>query len=130
MNKVILMGRLTRNPDIRYSSSDTPMAITRYALAVKRRKGKESDREADFVDVVAFGKAGEFASKYFQKGQMITIVGRIHQDVWEDKDKNKHYRFEVIADEQYFASSKPANGSSDESEHEAAATITDEELPF
>jgi len=132
MNKVILMGRLTRNPDVRYSNADTPMAITRYALAIKRKKGKESECEADFVDVVAFGKGGEFASKYFQKGQMVTIVGRIHQDVWEDKEKNKHYRFEVIADEQYFAGGKVSQNTDldEDGTHEAAATIAEEELPF
>ena len=132
MNKVILMGRLTRNPDVRYSNSDTPMAIVKYALAVKRKKGKESDREADFIDIVAFGKPGEFAGKYFQKGQMITVVGRIHQDAWEDAQKNKHYRFEVIADEQYFAGSKPVGNVQDEekTKHEAAVALSDEELPF
>lgn len=132
MNKVILMGRLTRDPEIRYSNSDTPMAITKYALAIKRKKGKESDREADFVEIVAFGKPGEFAKKYFRKGQMITVVGRIHQDVWEDAQNMKHYRFEVIADEQYFAGDRPEGSmqSKEKTEHEVAAAISDEELPF
>ena len=78
MNKVILMGRLTRDPEVRYSSGDNQMAIARYSLAVDRRRGKNDDQpSADFINCVAFGRSAEFAEKYFHKGLKITVAGRI-----------------------------------------------------
>lgn len=125
MNKVVLMGRLTKDPEIRYSNSDTPLAIVRYVLAIKRTHSKSSKGDADFIEVVAFGKNGEFAEKYFTKGQMVTISGRIHQDTWEDTEHVKHSKIEIIAEEQQSAGNKAIGhnqSSVDSSDHEVAAT--------
>ena len=77
MNKVILMGRLTRDPEVRYSQSAEPLAIARYTLAINRRFKRQGESEADFIPCVAFGKQGEFAERYFRKGQMVSVVGRL-----------------------------------------------------
>ena len=77
MNKVILMGRLTRDPEVRYSQSANPVAVARYGLAVRKQYVKQGEAEADFFNIVAFGKAGEFAEKFFRKGQMVAVVGRL-----------------------------------------------------
>lgn len=105
MNKVILMGRLTRDPEVRYSQGTPPMAIARYAIAVNRRFKRDGEQEADFINIVAFGKAGEFAEKYFKKGQQIVVVGRLQTGSYE-KEGVKHYTTDVIAEEQEFAESK------------------------
>ncbi len=104
MNKVILMGRLTREPEVRYSDGAEPLAVARYTLAVNRRFKKD---EADFVPCVAFGKAGEFAEKYFKKGQLVSIIGRLQVRSW-DKDGERRWSTDVIVEEQYFAESKAA----------------------
>ncbi len=115
MNKVILMGRLARDPDVRYSQSAEPMAIARYTLAVDRRlQRKNQDNEeqtADFISCVAFGKAGEFAEKYLRKGIKIAVVGRIQTGSYTNKDGNKVYTTEVVIEEQEFAESKSQNNS-------------------
>lgn len=110
MNKVVLIGRLTKDPEVRYSNSDTPIAIVRYTLAVRRSRNRSSESDADFINIVAFGKNGEFAEKYFAKGNMISIAGRIHQNVWEDAEHVKHSNLEVIAEEQQSIGSKPVSG--------------------
>ena len=102
MNKVILMGRLTREPEVRYSDGAEPLAVARYTLAVNRRFKKD---EADFVPCVAFGKAGEFAEKYFKKGQLVSIIGRLQVRSW-DKDGERRWSTDVIVEEQYFAEGK------------------------
>ena len=92
MNKVFLMGRLTQDPEVRYSSSDSSMAITRYTLAVDRRYAKkDSQTTVDYIRCVAFGKAGEFAGKYFKKGQRVLVEGRIQLGNYDDKDGKKVY---------------------------------------
>lgn len=108
MNKVILMGRLTRDPEVRYSQAAEPLAVARYALAVNRRFKRQGEPEADFINCVAFGKAGEFAEKYFKKGQMISIVGRLQVRSWDDQNGQKRWSTDVIVEEQYFAESKAA----------------------
>lgn len=109
MNKVILMGRLTRDPEVRYSQGNEPMAIVRYSLAVQKRFKRQNDTsDADFFDCVAFGKTGEFASRYFQKGQMVAITGRLSIDSWQDQSGVRHTRPEIIVEDQYFAESKKA----------------------
>ena len=113
MNKVILMGRLTRDPEVRYSQGAEPLAIARYTLAVDRRfvrKDSGNDQTADFIQCVAFGKAGEFAEKYFKQGTKIAISGRIQTGSYTNKDGNKVYTTEVVVEEQEFAESKNANG--------------------
>ena len=108
MNKAILMGRLTKDPEVRYSQSETPIAIAKYTLAVRKNKIRNNEPEAEFIDIVAFSKLGEFAEKYFKKGMMVAILGHMHKETWEDSEHNKHSRMEVIAEEQYFAGSKLA----------------------
>jgi single-strand DNA-binding protein len=117
MNKVILMGRLARDPDVRYSQNgDSPMAIARYTLAVDRRfsrgNGSNSEQTADFISCVAFGKSGEFAEKYLHKGTKIAITGRIQTGSYTNKDGQKVYTTDVIVEEQEFAESKNASQSS------------------
>lgn len=109
MNKVILMGRLVRNPEVRYSQGNEPLAVARYTLAVDRRFKKQGDRDtADFIGCVAFGKAGEFAERYFQKGQMVSVIGRLQVRSWDDNEGKKRWTTEVVVEEQYFAESKAA----------------------
>lgn len=107
MNKVILMGRLAKDPETRYSqSSSEPLAVTKYSLAVSRRFKKPGEPEADFINCVAFGKPGEFAQKYFQKGQMVTISGRLRVSSWNDQEGKKRWSTDVVIEEQDFAESK------------------------
>lgn len=112
MNKVILMGRLTRDPEVRYTQADEPLVITRYSLAVNRRYKRSGDTDVDFINCVAFGKVGEFAEKYFKKGRMVSVVGRLQNSGWTDKNGQKRYNTDVIVEEQYFAESKNAGNSS------------------
>ena len=105
MNKVILMGRLVKEPEVRYSQGAEPIAVARYTLAVNRRFKRQGEPEADFINCVAFGKTGEFAEKYFKKGQLVAITGRLQVRSW-DKDGERRYATEVIIEEQYFAESK------------------------
>ena len=104
------MGRLTRDPDIRYSAGENAMAIARYTLAVDRRGRREQDENtADFISCVAFGRAGEFAEKYFRKGLKIVISGRIQTGSYTNRDGIKVYTTDVVVDEQEFAESKAAS---------------------
>ena len=106
MNKVILMGRLTRAPEVRYSDGADPLAVARYTLAVNRRMKKNGEQDADFIPCVAFGKTGEFAEKYFKKGQMVSVVGRLQVRSWDDNEGKKRWSTDVIVEEQYFAEGK------------------------
>jgi single-strand DNA-binding protein len=106
MNKVILMGRLTRDPEVRYSQSATPVAVARYGLAIRRQFTRQGDPDVDFFNIVAFGKAGEFAEKFFRKGQMVAVSGRLQVNTWEDSQRVKHTSVEVVVEEQHFAESK------------------------
>ncbi len=111
MNKVILMGRLTRDPEVRYSQGERSMAIARYTLAVDRRGSKNnSDGQptADFINCIAFDKRGEFAEKYFRQGMRVLISGRIQTGNYTNRDGQKVYTTDVIVDEQEFADSKNA----------------------
>jgi single-strand DNA-binding protein len=147
MNKVILMGRLTRDPDVRYSQGESASCIARYTLAVDRRfvrRDSQDAQTADFIGVVAFGKAGEFAEKYFHKGTKICVTGRIETGSYTNKDGVKVYTTEVVVEDQEFAESKNS-GSGDFSQPAASGSAApvaaadgfmnipdgiDEELPF
>lgn len=110
MNKVILIGRLTRDPEIRYSQGEQATAIARYTLAVDRRFRRDSDTNtADFIGCVAFGRQGEFAEKYLRKGIKIAITGRIQTGSYTNKDGQKVYTTDVVVEEQEFAESKAAS---------------------
>lgn len=106
MNKVVLMGRLTKDPEVRYSQGENSTAVARYSLAVDRRFKKEGEATADFINCVAFGKAAEFVEKYLRKGTKITIAGRIQTGSYTDKDGKKVYTTDVVVEEQEFAESK------------------------
>lgn len=99
MNKVILMGRLTRDPEVRYSQGEQAMAVARYTLAVDRR-GKNQENSADFIQCVAFGKAGEFAERYLHKGTKIVLTGRIQTGSYTNKEGQRVYTTDVIAEDQ------------------------------
>lgn len=111
MNKVILMGRLTRDPEVRYTQGEQPMAIARYSLAVDRRfarNNQEGQQTADFISCVAFGKNGEFAEKYLHKGTKIVVEGRIQTGSYTNKDGVKVYTTDIVVESQEFAESKNA----------------------
>ena len=118
MNKVILMGRLTREPDVRYSqNAEGSMAVARYTLAVDRRRGRNSDNEqsADFISCVAFGRSGEFAEKYLHQGTKIVVTGRIQTGSYTNKDGQRVYTTDVVVEEQEFAESKGSSSNDGDS---------------
>lgn len=110
MNKVILMGRLTRDPAVKYSQGDKAIAIARYSIAVDRRgrRSQESEQTADFINCVAFDKAGEFAEKYFRQGMRVLVSGRIQTGSYTNKDGIKVYTTDIVVEDQEFADSKGA----------------------
>ena len=136
MNKVILMGRLVRDPDVRYSQSSQPMAIARFTLAVDRRFKKEGEQSADFISCVAFGKIGEFVEKYLRKGTKIALDGHWQTGSYTNKDGAKVYTNDCVADSIEFAESKktdnpaPAPEVKTDEEFMSIPDGMDEELPF
>ena len=146
MNKVILMGRLTRDPDIRHSAGENSTAVARYTLAVDRRFNKrDGEATADFISCVAFGRSAEFAKKYFRQGLKVVITGRIQTGSYTNRDGVKVYTTEVVVEEQEFAESKNASSANTQSYQAAPAPAPsadagdgfmnipdgiDEELPF
>jgi len=117
MNKVILMGRLTRDPEVRYSQGETPLAIARYSLAVDRRQSRNNnngeEQTADFINCVAFGRTAEFAERYLRKGTKIAVTGRIQTGSYTNKDGVRVYTTEVVVEEHEFAESRNASGGND-----------------
>lgn len=109
MNKVILMGRLVRDPDIRYSNGENAMAIARFTLAVDRRFKRDGEQNADFISCISFGKNAEFAEKYLRQGIKIVVSGRIQTGSYTNKDGKKVYTTDVVIEEQEFAESKKAS---------------------
>ena len=110
MNKVILMGRLTRDPEVRYSAGENALAIARYTLAVDRRFRRDGEATADFISCVVFGRGAEFAEKYFHQGIRIVVSGRIQTGSYTNREGQKVYTTEVVVEEQEFAESKNASG--------------------
>ena len=110
MNKVILMGRLTRDPEVRYASGDN-LAIARYTLAVDRRFHRDGEATADFINCVTFGRAAEFAEKYLRQGTKIAVSGRIQTGSYTNRDGHKVYTTEIVVEEQEFAESKASSDS-------------------
>lgn len=110
MNKVILMGRLTRDPDVRYGQGEKSTCVARYTLAVDRKFKKDGDASADFINCIAFGKNGEFAEKYLRQGTKIAVVGRIQTGSYTNKEGQKIYTTDVVVEEHEFAESKKAAG--------------------
>lgn len=134
MNKVILMGRPTRDPEVRYSQGDNKLAIARFTLAVDRRIKKDNDQNADFISCVAFGKTAEFIEKYILQGIKIVVCGRIQTGNYTNKDGQKVYTTEVLVEELDFAQSKSENSTKpSQSVGDGFMNIPDgidEELPF
>ena len=110
MNKVIIMGRLTRDPEIRWSQGDNSTCIARYTVAVDRKIKRDGEANADFISCIAFGKSGEFAEKYLHKGTKVVITGRIQTGSYTNKDGNKVYTTDVVIETAEFAESKAAAG--------------------
>ena len=135
MNKVIIMGRLTRDPEIRYSQGENSLAIGRFTLAVDRKFKRDGEQSADFISCLSFGKAAEFEEKYFKQGTKVVITGRIQTGNYTNKEGQKVYTTEVVVEEQEFAEGKK---SSDNEEASKVAndgflnipTEIDEEMPF
>ena len=146
MNKVILMGRLTRDPEVRYSQGEGASAVARYSLAVDRRFKRDGEPTADFLNCVAFGKAAEFAERYFRQGTKIVVTGRIQTGSYTNRDGVKVYTTDIVVEEQEFAESKAASGSTTGDSYQASPAPSpsvdigdgfmnipegiDEELPF
>ena len=120
MNKVILMGRLTRDPDVRYSAGENSTAVARYTLAVDRRFRRDGDSAtADFIGCVAFGRSAEFAEKYFRQGLKVIVTGRIQTGSYTNKEGQKVYTTDVVVEDQEFAESK----SNQENNSSSAASV-------
>ena len=138
MNKVILMGRLCADPEVRYSQNQNQTAVARYRLAVDRRFKREGEQTADFISCVAFGKVAEFAEKYLRQGTKIIITGRIQTGSYTNKDGQKVYTTDIVVDDQEFADSKGASSGNGGTAPQAADPDgfmslpdgIDEELPF
>lgn len=103
MNKVILMGRITRDPEVRYAQGAQAKAVANYTIAVNRSYKRDGEPDADFINCVAFGARGEFAGKYFKKGMMVAVVGELRIDTYTDKEGTKHWTTKVAITEQHFA---------------------------
>lgn len=146
MNKVVLMGRLTRDPEVRYTNSAEPTTIARYTLAVNRRftnrNEGNNEQTADFINCVAFGRSAEFAEKYFTKGMQILITGRIQTGSYTNREGKKVYTTDIVVEEQEFTESKNATGNNNTQQQENDGYTDagdgfmnipegiDEELPF
>lgn len=114
MNKVILIGRLTRDPEVRYSQGENASAIARFSLAVDRKYKRDGEATADFINCVSFGKQAEFCEKYLRQGTKIAIVGRIQTGSYTNKDGQKVYTTDIVVDEIEFAESKASQGNANE----------------
>ena len=140
MNKTVLMGRLTADPQVRYSQGDSATAVARYTLAVNRKFKKDGEPTADFIPCVVFGRSAEFTEKYFRKGMQVAVSGRIQTGSYTNKDGNKAYTTDVVVEEQEFAESKAANQQNQQSAGSGSIPASDgfmnipdgmdEELPF
>ena len=133
MNKIILMGRLTRDPEVRYTQTSNIM-VTSFTLAVNRRfVAQGQERQADFLPIVSWNKTAEFVAKYFKKGQQVAVIGRVETRNYDDKDGKKVYVTEVIAEEVYFADSKKEEGQATTFTGDNATSFeasADDDLPF
>lgn len=143
MNKVILMGRLTRDPEVRYGTGENSTAVARYTIAVDRRSKRDGEQNADFIGCVAFGRNAEFAEKYLRQGTKIVLTGRIQTGSYTNRDGKKVYTTDIVVEEQEFAESKAAAGNNGQNNYSRPASNPtdadefmnipdgiDDELPF
>jgi len=124
MNKAIMLGRLTKEPEVRQTNTDK--VVCSFTIAVNRKFARDGEPTADFFPVVTWNKLAEFCGKYFQKGRQVAIVGRLQNRSWDDADGKKHYETQIIADECYFADSKP----NEQPEKHESMIEDDNSLPF
>ena len=130
MNKVLLIGRLTKDPEVRYTTTNNTL-VCGFSLAVNRRFAKEGEQQADFFNIVAWGKLGEFCSKYFTKGQQVAVVGRLQTRNYDDKDGKKVYVTEIVAEEAHFADSRKMDDFIKQDTTTEFTTVEgDSDLPF
>lgn len=135
LNKVILMGRLTKDPEVRYTTNNNTLVCS-FTIAVNRRFAKQGEeRQADFIPIIAWSKLGEFCSKYFAKGSQVAVCGRLQTRTWDDNENKRHYATEVIADEAYFADSKKSDAGEGKTGSPAQGEdfftiVNDDDLPF
>lgn len=135
MNKVILLGRLTRDPEVRYTQGNEPMAVARYSLAVDRQGKKDENKQnADYISCVAFGKRGEFAEKYLHKGTKIAVCGRLQTGSYTAQDGTKRYTTDVVVDEHSFCESKGTTSETSATDEDGFMNVPDgvedDGLPF
>ena len=143
MNKVILMGRLTRDPEVRYGTGENSTAVARYTIAVDRRFKRDGEQSADFIGCVAFGRNAEFAEKYLRQGTKIVLTGRIQTGSYTNRDGQKVYTTDIVVEEQEFAESKVAAGNGGQGNYSRPSAASsdadgfmnipdgiDDELPF
>ncbi len=143
MNKVILMGRLTRNPEVRYGAGENSTAVARYTIAVDRRFKREGEQNADFIGCVAFGRNADFAEKYLRQGTKIVLTGRIQTGSYTNRDGQKVYTTDIVVEEQEFAESKAVAGNGGQNNYSRPSAAPsdadgfmnipdgiDDELPF
>ena len=143
MNKVILMGRLTRDPEVRYGAGENSTAVARYTIAVDRRFKRDGEQSADFIGCVAFGRNAEFAEKYLRQGTKIVLTGRIQTGSYTNRDGRKVYTTDIVVEEQEFAESKAAAGNGGQNNYNRSSSASsnadgfmnipdgiDDELPF
>ncbi len=134
MNKVIMIARLVRDPDIRYSQAAEPMAIAKFSIAVSRKKKKDGEPDADFFNVTAFGKLGEFVEKYLKQGTKIALTGKLQNNNYTDKNGVKRYEVQIIAEEIEFAGAKKEeSGMAPEADNDGFVAVPDsaiQDLPF
>lgn len=143
MNKIILMGRLTRDPEVRYGTGENSTAVARYTIAVDRRSKRDGEQNADFIGCVAFGRNAEFAEKYLRQGTKIVLTGRIQTGSYTNRDGKKVYTTDIVVEEQEFAESKAAAGNNGQNNYSRPASNPtdadefmnipdgiDDELPF
>lgn len=147
MNKVILMGNLTRDPEIRYTQGSEPLAVAKFSIAVQRRFKREGETDVDFINCTCFGRQAENIGKFFTKGRKIAVVGRIQNNSWQDKDGNKRISTDVIVEEFDFCDSKgdfanngsgfapqqsaaPTNNAKPNSYYQVEESVDDDDLPF
>lgn len=127
MNKVILMGRLTRNPEVRYGAGENSTAVARYTIAVDRRFKRDGEQSADFISCVTFGRNAEFAEKYLRQGTKIVLTGRIQTGSYTNRDGQKVYTTDIVVEEQEFAESKATAGNGGQNNYSRPAAAADAE---
>ena len=135
MNKVQLIGRLTRDPELKYTQSTEPVAVTRFSVAVNRKYKRDGEPDADFFNCITFGKTAEFVSKYFSKGKMIGVAGSIRNNSWTDNNGQKRISTEILVDEVEFCGGKTEEKNAqevvqDDDYYTVDENIDDDNLPF